>query len=164
MRTRPQDYQRDVRDRLFTGAFVTGVHYVRAQQIRALVRAEVDEALAHRDVLLAPSTPIATTPLGEHETLVDGAAVDVRAALLKLTRPFNFSGHPACSVPCGFTHDGFPLGMQIVGRPFDEVTVLRVADVWQRATDWHTHRPEFPSLDMGAPQLRTPKPPAEENA
>jgi aspartyl-tRNA(Asn)/glutamyl-tRNA(Gln) amidotransferase subunit A len=141
MRTRPQDYQRDVRERLFTGAFVTGVHYVRAQQIRALVRAEVDEALAHRDVLLAPSTPIATTPLGERETIVDGVPIDVRAALLKLTRPFNFSGHPACSVPCGFTRDGFPLGMQIVGRPFDEVTVLRVADAWQRTTDWHTRRP-----------------------
>jgi len=141
LRTRAQDYQRDVRERLFTGAFISAVHYLRAQQIRARVRAEVDDALAHRDVLLAPSTPIATTPLGERETTVDGARLDVRGTLLKFTRPFNFSGHPACSVPCGFTGDGFPLGMQIVGRPFDEVTVLRVADAWQRATDWHTRRP-----------------------
>jgi len=141
MRTRPQDYQRDVRERLFTGAFISGVHYLRAQQIRALVRAEVEEALARRDVLLAPSTPIATTPLGERETTVDGVRVEVRSALLRFTRPFNVSGHPACSVPCGFTRDGFPLGMQLVGRPFDELTVLRVADAWQRATDWHTRRP-----------------------
>jgi aspartyl-tRNA(Asn)/glutamyl-tRNA(Gln) amidotransferase subunit A len=141
MRTRPQDYQRDVRERLFVSAFVSGAHYVRAQQIRALVRAEVDAALARRDVLLAPSTPIAATPLGVRETDVGAARADVRAALLRFTRPFNFSGHPACSVPCGFTGDGLPLGMQIVGRPFDEITVLRVADAWQRATDWHTRRP-----------------------
>ena len=142
MRTRPQDYQRDVRERLFTGAFVSGVSYLRAQQIRALVRAEVDDALARRDVLLAPSTPIAATPLGERETAVDGGRTDVRGALLRFTRPFNFSGHPSCSVPCGFTAEGMPLGMQIVGRPFDEATVLRVADAWQRATDWHTRRPQ----------------------
>jgi aspartyl-tRNA(Asn)/glutamyl-tRNA(Gln) amidotransferase subunit A len=141
MRTRPQDYQPDVRERLFGGAFVSGVHYLRAQQIRALVRAEVDEALAQRDVLLAPSTAIAATPLGAREVTIDGVPVDVRGSLLKLTRPFNFSGHPSCAVPCGFTGDGLPLGMQIVGRPFDEMTVLRVADVWQRATDWHARRP-----------------------
>jgi aspartyl-tRNA(Asn)/glutamyl-tRNA(Gln) amidotransferase subunit A len=67
----------------------------------------------------------------------------VRGALLRFTRPFNFSGHPACSVPCGVTAEGMPLGMQIVGRPFDEVTVLRVADAWQRATDWHTRAPDM---------------------
>jgi aspartyl-tRNA(Asn)/glutamyl-tRNA(Gln) amidotransferase subunit A len=141
LRERPQDYQRDVRDRLFTGAFVSGVQYVRAQQIRARVRAEVDEALARRDVLLAPSTPIAATPFGERDTAVDGGRTEVRGALLRFTRPFNFSGHPACSVPCGVTSEGMTLGMQIVGRPFDEVTVLRVADAWQRATDWHVRRP-----------------------
>jgi len=141
MRTRPQDYQRDVRERLFVSAFVSGAQYVRAQQIRALVRADVDAALARRDVLLAPATPIAATPLGQPETSVAGTRAAVRGALLRLTRPFNFSGHPACSVPCGFTAEGMPLGMQIVGRPFDEVTVLRVADAWQRATDWHTRRP-----------------------
>ena len=141
MRTRAKDYQPDVRERLFVSAFVSGAHYVRAQQIRALVRADVDDALARRDVLLAPTTPIAATPLGQAETSIAGAPANVRACLLRFTRPFNFSGHPACSVPCGATGDGLPLGMQIVGRPFDEVTVLRVADAWQRATDWHTRRP-----------------------
>jgi len=122
-------------------AFVSGAHYVRAQQIRALVRADVDDALARRDVLLAPTTPIAATPLGQAETSIARVPANVRGSLLRFTRPFNFSGHPACSVPCGATGDGLPLGMQIVGRPFDEVTVLRVADAWQRATDWHTRRP-----------------------
>jgi aspartyl-tRNA(Asn)/glutamyl-tRNA(Gln) amidotransferase subunit A len=141
MRSRPQDYQPDVRERLRLGAFVNGVHYVRAQQIRALVTREMDEALARRDVLLAPATPLVAPVLGERETTLGDGPSDVRAALLRCTRPFNFSGHPACAAPCGFTAGGLPIGLQIVGRPFDEATVLRVVDAYQRMTDWHTRRP-----------------------
>jgi len=141
MRSRPQDYQPDVRERLRMGAFVSGAHYVRAQQIRALVTREVDEALARRDVLLAPATPLVAPVLGERETTLGDGPSDVRAALLRCTRPFNFSGHPACAAPCGFTAGGLPIGLQIVGRPFDEATVLRVVDAYQRITDWHTRRP-----------------------
>jgi aspartyl-tRNA(Asn)/glutamyl-tRNA(Gln) amidotransferase subunit A len=141
VRTRPGDYQPDVLERLRAGAFVSGVHYVRGQQLRVLVRAEVDEALAKRDVLLAPATPIAATRIGETETEVGDGTADVRSSLIRLTRPFNFSGHPACALPCGFTTGGLPIGLQVVGRPFDEATVLRVADAYQRATDWHTRRP-----------------------
>src|SRR5262244_635019 len=141
MRTRSADYQPDVRERLKMGAFVTGVQYVRAQQVRARVRAELDEALARRDVLLAPTTPLPAPVLGQTETRIGDAKTDVRSALIRLTRPFNFSGHPACSLPCGVSGDGLPIGMQLVGRPFDEATVLRVADAYQRATDWHRRRP-----------------------
>ncbi len=141
LRERPGDYQADVRERLQAGAFVTGLHYVRGQQVRALVRREVDEALARRDLLLAPTTPVAATVLGQTETVVGDTAVDVRSALIRFTRPFNLSGHPACSVPCGFTAGGLPIGMQLVGRAFDEATVLRAADAYQRATDWHRRRP-----------------------
>ena len=141
MRSRAQDYQPDVRERLRLGAFVNGAHYVRAQQIRALVAREIDEALARRDVLLAPATPLVAPVLGERETTLGDGPSDVRAALLRCTRPFNFSGHPACAAPCGFTAAGLPIGAQIVGRPFDEATVLRVVDAYQRVTDWHTRRP-----------------------
>jgi aspartyl-tRNA(Asn)/glutamyl-tRNA(Gln) amidotransferase subunit A len=141
VRTRPGDYQPDVLERLRAGAFVSGVHYVRGQQVRVLVRAEVDEALAKRDVLLAPATPIVATRIGETETALGDGTTDVRSALIRLTRPFNLSGHPACALPCGFTAGGLPIGMQVVGRPFDEATVLRVADAYQRATDWHTKHP-----------------------
>ena len=141
MRSRAQDYQPDVRERLRLGAFVNGAHYVRAQQIRALVAREIDEALARRDVLLAPATPLVAPVLGERETALGDGPSDVRAALLRCTRPFNFSGHPACAAPCGFTAAGLPIGAQIVGRPFDEATVLRVVDAYQRITDWHTRRP-----------------------
>ncbi|PYM35287.1 MAG: hypothetical protein DME15_06770 [Candidatus Rokuibacteriota bacterium] len=141
MRTRAADYQPDVRERLKLGAFVSGVHYVRAQQVRQLVRREVDAALARRDVLLAPATPIPAPVLGEKTTRLGDGPSDVRSALLRLTRPFNFSGHPACSVPCGFTSTGLPIGLQFVGRPFDEATVLRAGDAYQRLTEWRARRP-----------------------
>ncbi len=141
MRSRPQDYQADVRERLRLGAFVTGAHYVRSQQVRALLTREVDEILARRDVLLTPATPLAAPVLGERETTLGDGPSDVRAALLRCTRPFNYSGHPACAAPCGFTAGGLPIGLQVVGRPFDEATVLRVVDTYQRITDWHTRRP-----------------------
>jgi len=144
MRSRPQDYQPDVRERLRMGAFISGAHYVRAQQVRALVRSEIDAALARRDVLLAPATPIPAPVLGERETTLGDGQSDVRSALIRLTRPFNFSGHPTCAAPCGFTGAGLPIGLQVVGRPFDEAAVLRVVDAYQRLTDWHTRRPVAP--------------------
>ena len=128
VRSRPAEYQPDVIERLRAGAFVSGVHYVRAQQARALVRAEVDAALARRDVLLSPATPIPATRIGETAFTAAEGPIDVRSSLLRFTRPFNFTGHPACALPCGFTPGGLPIGLQIVGRPFDEATVLRAAD------------------------------------
>jgi aspartyl-tRNA(Asn)/glutamyl-tRNA(Gln) amidotransferase subunit A len=141
LRTRAGEYDPEVRRRLQLGAFITGAQYVRGQQVRALVRDDVDAALAKRDVLLAPATPIPAPRVDERQTTLGDGPSDVRSALIRLTRPFNFSGHPACAVPCGFTGGGLPIGLQIVGRPFDEATVLRVADAYQRLTDWHTRRP-----------------------
>jgi aspartyl-tRNA(Asn)/glutamyl-tRNA(Gln) amidotransferase subunit A len=141
LRARAAEYDPDIARRLRVGAFVGGAHYVRAQQVRALVRAAVDAALARRDVLLAPSTPIVAPAVDERQVTAGDGASDVRAALIRFTRPFNLSGHPACAVPCGFTQDGLPIGMQLVGRPFDEATVLRAADAFQRHTDFHTRRP-----------------------
>jgi aspartyl-tRNA(Asn)/glutamyl-tRNA(Gln) amidotransferase subunit A len=141
LRTRAADYDPEVARRLRLSAFVGGVHYVRAQQVRAIVRQEIDAALARRDLLLAPATPITAPSLDERQVSLGDGPSDVRAALLRFTRPFNFSGHPACAVPCGFTEGGLPIGMQLVGRPFDEATVLRAADAFQRLTDFHTRRP-----------------------
>ena len=141
LRTRSGDYQPDVRERLRAGVVVSAAHYLRAQALRARVRAEVDLALAKRDVLLAPATPIPAPALGQQEARLGDGPSDVRSALIRFTRPFNFTGHPAISLPCGFTPAGLPVGLQLVGRPFDEATVLRAADAYQRLTDWHTRRP-----------------------
>src|SRR5262249_12414230 len=140
-RSHAPDDQADVRELLRLGRCVNGGHYVRAQQVRALVTREVDEALSRRDVLLAPATPLVAPVLGERETMLGDGPSDVRAALLRCTRPFNFSGHPACAAPCGFTAAGLPIGAHVVGRPVGEATVLRVVDAYQRVTDWHTRRP-----------------------
>ncbi len=141
LRTRAGEFDPDVARRLRAGAYVTGVHYVRGQQARALVRDEVDRALARRDVLLAPSTPVAAPPVDARQVELGDGQSDVRTALVRFNRPFNLSGHPSCSVPCGFTAAGLPVGMQFVGRPFDEATVLRAADAWQRLTDFHVRHP-----------------------
>ncbi len=141
MKTRPDDYGPDVRDRLRLGAFVSATQYLKAQRARRLIRQEVDALLTDLDVLVAPVTPIVATPVGQTEVVVEGGRQDVRSSLIRLTRIFNLSGHPVCAVPCGFTVAGLPTGMQIVGRPFDEATILRVADAYQRITDWHTRRP-----------------------
>ena len=141
LRTRSGDYQPDVRERLRAGVVVSAAHSLRAQALRARVRAAVDRALARRDVLLAPATPIAAPALGQQEARLGDGPSDVRSALIRFTRPFNFTGHPAISLPCGFTPAGLPVGLQLVGRPFDEAMVLRAADAYQRLTDWHTRRP-----------------------
>ncbi len=154
MKTRPNDYGPDVRDRLRLGAVVSGTQYVKAQRARQLIRNEVDALLANLDVLVAPTTPIVAVPLGQTEVVLEGDRRDVRSSLPRLTRPFNLSGHPVCAVPCGFTVAALPIGMQIVGRAFDEATVLRVADAYQRATDWHARRPPLgqePSSSAPAP-------------
>lgn len=143
LKTRGAEYGPDVRERLLVGAFVSGADYLKGQRVRRLIRDEVDRVLGGVDVLIAPTVPIAATPVGAREAVVNGAPQPVRPSLLRYTRPFNASGHPAASVPCGFTADGLPIGMQVIGRSFDEATVLRVADAYQRVTDWHARRPPF---------------------
>jgi len=141
LRTRATEYGPDVRERLLVGAFVSGSEYLKGQRVRRLIRDEVDRVLGDVDVLIAPTLPIAAVPVGAREVDIDGKPQPVRPSLVRYTRPFNVSGHPVASVPCGFTVDGLPIGMQVIGRTFDEATVLRLADAYQRVTDWHTRRP-----------------------
>ena len=141
IKARPADYADDVRDRIRVGAFVAAADYLKAQRARAVLRDEVDARLATLDVLVSPTTPIAAPAVGETEVAMGSTRVPVRGNLIRFTRPFNVTGHPVASIPCGLTPEGLPVGLQIVGRPFDEVTVLRVADSYQRVTDWHARRP-----------------------
>ena len=67
--------------------------------------------------------------------------MSTREAILRLMRPFNLTGLPAISIPCGFTSTGLPIGLQIAGKPFDEATVLRVAHAYEQHTDWHRRQP-----------------------
>jgi aspartyl-tRNA(Asn)/glutamyl-tRNA(Gln) amidotransferase subunit A len=78
----------------------------------------------------------------EADVDINGERMDVRSALIRLTRPFNLSGHPACALPCGFTAGGLPIGLQLVGRPFDEGTLFRIGHGYQQLSDWHVKEPE----------------------
>jgi aspartyl-tRNA(Asn)/glutamyl-tRNA(Gln) amidotransferase subunit A len=93
------------------------------------------------DVLALPTVAIPAPPVGDTLTAIGNRQVNVDAALPRLTLPFNLSGLPAISVPCGFTSDGLPIGLQFVGRAFAEATVLNVAHAYERNTRWHERRP-----------------------
>ena len=93
------------------------------------------------DLLLAPTMAIGAPRLGERTVSVGNRQEPALALLSRLTRPFNITGAPTVSVPCGFTSSGMPMGIQIAGRAFDEATVLRAANAYEQATDWHKQRP-----------------------
>ncbi len=142
LRTRPQDYGPLVRARLRVGAAILATDYLKAQRARGVLIAETERLFDQVDALLTPTTAIAAPRHDEHTIRwPDGDDEDVRGATLRFTRPFNLLGFPAISIPCGFTSDGLPIGLQIVGRPFAEATVLRVARAYEAATAWTASRP-----------------------
>jgi aspartyl-tRNA(Asn)/glutamyl-tRNA(Gln) amidotransferase subunit A len=132
---RPDDYGEDVRGRLELAALFPAVTYVEAQRLRTLVSEEWRSSVFDRfDLLAVPTTPVPAPPLDDD---------DLRTTLTlgRFTGAFNLTGLPAISVPCGFTSGGLPIGLQLVGRWWEEATVLRVAHAYQQATDWHTRTP-----------------------
>jgi Asp-tRNA(Asn)/Glu-tRNA(Gln) amidotransferase A subunit family amidase len=139
-RARPGDFGPDVAHVLsmpaMSGAAILGT--LRLQQIAIEAFRTSLEAV---DLLVTPTTPIAARPIGALTASYGGIEEPMLFALARCTFPFNATGLPALSVPCGFTRDGLPVGLQIAGRPFDEATVLRAGHAYERATDWHRRRP-----------------------
>jgi len=135
MRTRPHDYGHDVRRMLEAGMLTPALYYVRAQRSRAAILAEALKALDQFTVLAAPtaSIPAPRIEVGGRALTDSGAPVDMVAAVLRFTAPFNVTGQPALAVPTGLSPDGLPLSMQIIGKPFDEAAVFKVADAYERA-------------------------------
>jgi aspartyl-tRNA(Asn)/glutamyl-tRNA(Gln) amidotransferase subunit A len=114
--SRPQDYTTPVRLRLEMARYVLAEDYIRAVRGKALIAHEVDRALSEVDVLALPALAIPAPPLGAATMPVKGGADAVRALMLRCTQPFNLSGHPAISLPCGTTRDRMPIGLQLVGH------------------------------------------------
>jgi aspartyl-tRNA(Asn)/glutamyl-tRNA(Gln) amidotransferase subunit A len=134
MRTRPDDYGTDVRRLLESGMAITGVAYVRAQRARAKVLADALAAMEQHDVLAAPGSAISAPKIGESRLVGEGEPrVDVVEKILRFTAPFDCTGQPALAIPTGLGTDGLPLSMQIIGRPLDEPTVLRVSSAYEAA-------------------------------
>ena len=141
LRSRADDYGAEIRPRLQMGALFSGEEYTRAQRIRALMQKEFREAMTGADVLVMPNNAVPAPRIGESTIRVRGRDVWVMALQPSLTIPANLTGAPALTVPCGFGASGLPIGLQIVGRPFEDATVLRVGHAYEQATDWHRRYP-----------------------
>ena len=130
-----------VRLRLEAGLFITATDYLRAQQARTLFDRQARQLLEQVDLLAGPTEPVTAPILLATEVQVGEHTLGTTAALTQYTRPYNITGFPAISIPCGFSDAGLPIGLQLAGRPFDESTVLRAAHAYEQATDWRQRRP-----------------------
>jgi len=133
-----------IRPLLEAGLLFPAVDYLRAQRMRRTIRAAWSKVFSEVDCLITPTSPLVATHFGQQTAELAGGAKPLVRAYLDLTLPFNLSGHPAVSVPCGFSRDGLPIGAQVVGKPFAEGIVLRVAHQFQQVTDWHRRTREKP--------------------
>jgi len=130
-----------VRQRLEAGLFISAAEYLRAQQARSIFDQQGRRLLDEVDLLAGPTEPVTAPEILASKVMAGEQEVGVVGALTQYTRPYNINGFPAISVPCGFSDEGMPIGLQLAGRPFDELTVLRAAHAYEQANDWHTRRP-----------------------
>jgi len=130
-----------VRLRLEAGLFITAADYLRAQQARSLFNQQGRDLLKDVDLLAGPTEPVTAPELLADHVQAGEQRIGTTGALTQYTRPYNINGYPAISVPCGFSNENMPIGLQLCGRPFDEVTVLRAAHAYEQSTDWHKRRP-----------------------
>ena len=137
LQQRPHAYTENVRVRLEMGRHVLGEDYARALRGKAIITDDVDRALAHVDALILPALAVEAPPLGAATVAVKGGQELVRNAMLRCTQPFNVTGHPAISIPCGVTPSGLPVGLQIVGHRGRTADLLRVARSIERTLQPH---------------------------
>ena len=140
---RATHYQPDVRMLVEMGRLVTGPDYLKAEQYRSALMDEYRKVFESVDVVIGPTTPITAWKRGEWIVQVAGKPESVLAASWRFTYPYNLTGLPAISVPCGFDRDGLPIGLQIAGRPFDEMMVLRVAHAYEHGHGWKDRWPDI---------------------
>jgi aspartyl-tRNA(Asn)/glutamyl-tRNA(Gln) amidotransferase subunit A len=141
LRTRAKDLGWDVRSRLEMGQFIPAVAYVKAKRARGVLRREVLRAFEQVNLLASPTVPILAPRIGEETVMFLGKCENVRGPLVHNTRLCNVTGQPAINVPCGFSSNGLPIGLQLAGRPFQEEQVLRVAHAYEQAATWHNRHP-----------------------
>jgi aspartyl-tRNA(Asn)/glutamyl-tRNA(Gln) amidotransferase subunit A len=142
-RTRGEGFGAEVKRRIMLGTYALSsgykdAYYLKALQVRRLIKDDFDQAFAGCDVILGPTAPAPAFRVGEK-------AQDPLAMYLGdiYTVSANLAGIPGVSIPCGFTKAGLPIGLQILAPPFEEEKLLRIARMHERATDWHTRRPKL---------------------
>jgi aspartyl-tRNA(Asn)/glutamyl-tRNA(Gln) amidotransferase subunit A len=144
LRSSPELYRRGTRTFLEAGQFIAATTYLNAQRAREFLRRGFREVFSRYDALLAPSLPATAGAFGSRKVRVNGVEEDITSSYIRPSVSANLSGLPALSLPCGF-HAGLPLGLQILGRPFDEATVLRIGHAYEQATRHYLEHPPGPS-------------------
>jgi aspartyl-tRNA(Asn)/glutamyl-tRNA(Gln) amidotransferase subunit A len=139
---RPQDYGPQVLMRLQNGLAIPGVSYLEALRWRGPALAAHMAATSDVDAVLAPVAPVPAPTLAESDVGNSSGAEAVIQRLTRFTRPINYLGLPSLAVPAGFTAKGLPVGMQLIGRAFDEATLLQIGAAFQRATNFHDKVPQ----------------------
>jgi aspartyl-tRNA(Asn)/glutamyl-tRNA(Gln) amidotransferase subunit A len=137
LKEHPEMFGEDIRRRLEDGAKTTSTEYILARRIQAEVRKRCELFFESYDLLITPTTPIAAP------TIEGNDAVEQAGRLTRFTAPFNLAGLPALSVPCGFTKEGLPIGMQIVARAWADAKPLNAGYAYEQATEWHNQHPRF---------------------
>ncbi len=137
MQTRPDDYSENVRYRLELGSTFNAVEYVEAQRFRDLAVERWASEVFDKVDLIATASTLRAAPL------IESSDLSATMGLIRLTNPLNLLGIPAISVPCGFTRDGLPFGMQLAARWWDEATVLRAAHAYEQASTWKDRGPDL---------------------
>jgi aspartyl-tRNA(Asn)/glutamyl-tRNA(Gln) amidotransferase subunit A len=160
-RTRAEGFGPEVRRRIMLGTYVLSAgyydaYYGRAQRIRTLIRRDFDRAFTEVDAIVSPTAPTPAFKLGEK--IDDPLAMYLNDIF---TIPAPLAGVPAISIPAGFSLAGLPIGLQLIGKPFDEATLFRLAGAYEAATGWRARRPnlEFPTGGGASPSAPPPGPP-----
>jgi aspartyl-tRNA(Asn)/glutamyl-tRNA(Gln) amidotransferase subunit A len=136
LKRRFTDFGEIFRDRMALAGLITAADYIQALRRRRELVAELDRAMADLDLVMTAAAPSEAPP-------IDGVPKFGTLQLPSLTIPFNVTGSPAMSVCCGYTDTGLPLSFQIVGKRFQDATVLRAAHVYEQATEWRSRRPKL---------------------
>ncbi|TMA97468.1 MAG: Asp-tRNA(Asn)/Glu-tRNA(Gln) amidotransferase subunit GatA [Deltaproteobacteria bacterium] len=143
MISRDEGFGAEVKRRIMLGTYALSAgyydaYYLKAQKVRTLIKRDFDEAFKRCDVIVTPTAPTTAFKLGEKtQDPLQMYLSDI------YTISINLAGLPALSLPCGFDQDGMPIGLQIIGKPFDESTIFRVAYNYEQATEWHKKRPRI---------------------
>ena len=141
MMSRQEGFGAEVKRRIMLGTYALSAgyydaYYLKAQKVRALIKHDFDDAFEHCDVLVTPTAPTTAFRIGEKT----GDPLQMYLSDI-YTLSINLAGLPALSLPCGLDADTLPIGMQIIGKHFDETTVLRIAYAYEQATEWHKQKP-----------------------
>ena len=139
-------YGDEVRVLLETGELTLATTYINALRVRLAWKLQLKETMREVDVIVTPTLPNTAMRVGQTISKIGSREESVFAVSARFCAPFNMVGLPAVSIPCGFAPDGLPIGLQIVGKPFDEEMILRLAHAFEGDTDYHLKRPRLPGL------------------